>query len=62
MENLNINRRSFIKKTGALAALSSSFLITKNMFAGTSPNEKINVGVIGLGMQVGGNLWGTVSD
>ena len=62
MENLNINRRSFIKKTGALAALSSSFLMTKNIFAGTSPNEKINVGVIGLGMQVGGNLWGTVSD
>ena len=57
-----LSRRSFVKKAGALAALTTPFFITKDLFANGSPNEKLNIGVIGLGMQVGGNLMGTVSD
>ena len=56
-----LNRRSFIKKAGLAAAL-TPFFTARDMFAQGSPNEKINIGIIGLGKQVGGHVWGAVSD
>ncbi len=61
MSQEKLSRRNFIKKAGAAVAL-SSFFTARDMFAQGSPNSKINVGVIGLGKQVGGHIWGVVSD
>ena len=61
MKMQRLNRRSFIKKAGLAAAL-TPFFTARDMFAQGSPNEKINIGIIGLGKQVGGHVWGAVSD
>ncbi len=45
-----LSRRSFIKKTGLAASI--SFFITKDLIANGSPNEKVNVAIIGFGKQV----------
>ena len=45
-----LSRRSFIKKTGLAASM--SFFITKDLIANGSPNEKVNVAIIGFGKQV----------
>lgn len=54
MNNKKISRRSFMKN--ASLATAASFFISKDLIANGSPNEKIQVGVIGIGKQVGVHL------
>lgn len=56
MQEEKINRRSFIKRTTLAAAATAPFFIAKDLLANGSPNEKVNVGIIGLGKQVGVHL------
>ena len=48
-----MDRRSFIKRTTFAAAAAAPFFVAKDLFANGSPNEKVNVGIIGIGKQVG---------
>ena len=51
-----MDRRSFIKRTTFAAAAAAPFFVAKDLFANGSPNEKVNVGIIGIGKQVGGHF------
>lgn len=52
---MKISRRKFVKGT-TIAAASAPFFIAKDLWANGSPNEKINMAVIGLGKQAGAHL------
>lgn len=47
-----MKRRSFLKNAGIAAA--APFFISKGLFANGSPNDKINIGLIGLGKMMNG--------
>lgn len=53
MKDSKMDRRSFIKRTTFAAAAAAPFFVAKDLFANGSPNEKVNVGIIGIGKQVG---------
>lgn len=52
-----MNRRNFLKAAGSAAVLSSALPVraAQNSGSGTSPNNRINLGVIGMGWQGPGN-------
>ena len=52
-----MNRRNFLKTAGTAAVLSSALPLraAQNSGSGTSPNNRINLGVIGMGWQGPGN-------
>lgn len=49
MKEEKINRRSFIKRTAFATAAAAPFFIARDLLANGSPNEKVNVAVIGIG-------------
>ncbi len=56
MKEEKINRRSFIKRTAFATAAAAPFFIARDLLANGSPNEKVNVAVIGIGKQVPAHL------
>ena len=56
MKEEKINRRSFIKRTAFATAAVAPFFIARDLLANGSPNEKVNVAVIGIGKQVPAHL------
>lgn len=55
-----MKRRSFLKNAGIAAA--APFFISKGLFANGSPNDKINIGLIGLGKMMNGHINGLLYD
>ena len=53
------NRRQFLKRSSLSAA---GFWIAQSSWAGISPNEKLNIGVIGTGNRAGADLDGVSSE
>ena len=55
-----MERRSFLKNVGISAA--APFFFSNGLFAAGSPNDKINVGLIGLGKMMSGHIGGLLAD
>ena len=55
-----MERRTFLKNAGFAAA--APFFVSNGLFANGSPNDKINLGLIGLGKMMSGHISGLLYD